>query len=108
MPLESQCRGSSPSPHKQQSHSPLERRVVAARSPYFFAVHRMLLPSLKMQDVSFTDPASRYLFRPGADKPFVATPAAIKHYSDVLRPCLRQLQSLAEEHDGIDYLLEPT
>jgi len=64
----------------------------------------MHTPTLKMQEVPFTDPASHYLFRPGAEKPFVATPAAIERYGDVLWPCLHQLQALATEHDGIDYL----
>lgn len=64
----------------------------------------MQMPTLKMQEVPFTDPASHYQFEPLADKPFVATPAAIEHYSDVLWPCLHQLQKLADEHDGIDYL----
>lgn len=57
-----------------------------------------------MQEIAFTAPASHYMFRPGPTKPFVATPAAIKHYGEVLWPCLRWLQGLATEHGGIDYL----
>lgn len=64
----------------------------------------MHIPTLKMQEVPFTDPASHYQFQPGPQKPFVSTPAAVEHYGDVLWPCLHQLQSLADEHDGIDYL----
>lgn len=64
----------------------------------------MHMPTLKMQEVPFTDPASHYLFQPGPKKPFVATPAAIKCYGQVFWPCLHQLQALASEHDGIDYL----
>ena len=62
------------------------------------------MPTLKMQEVAFTDPASHYQFQPSAEKPFVSTPAAIEYYGEVLWPCLHQLQQLADEHDGIDYL----
>lgn len=64
----------------------------------------MQTPTLKMQEIAFTAPASRYMFRPGPAKPFLATPAAVEHYGDVLWPCLRRLQGLATEHAGIDYL----
>jgi hypothetical protein len=64
----------------------------------------MHTPTLKMQEIAFDAPASRYHFRPSADKPFVATPAAIEHYGDLLWPCLHQLQALATEQGGIDYL----
>lgn len=64
----------------------------------------MYTPHLKMQEIAFDAPASHYLFCPSPKKPFVATPAAIEHYGDVLWPCLHQLQGLATEHDGIDCL----
>lgn len=63
-----------------------------------------MMPALKMQEVPFTDPASHYHFQPSGDKPFMATPAAMEQYGDVIWPCLRQLQALAETHDGVDYL----
>lgn len=51
------------------------------------------------------DPESNNMFRPGPDKPFVATPAAIDMYSmEVIAACLAILQEKAKEHDGIDYL----
>lgn len=64
----------------------------------------MHTPTLKMQEIPFTNPASHYRFMPSTDKPFVATPAAIEHYGDAIWPCLRQLQTLADEQNGIDYL----
>jgi hypothetical protein len=70
---------------------------------YLFPLHPMM-PALKMQEVPFTDPPSHYHFQPSGDEPFVATPAAIEQYGDVFWPCLRQLQALADERDGIDYL----
>jgi hypothetical protein len=44
------------------------------------------------------------LFQPSATKPFLATTAALAAYREVIFPCLAQLQELAKEHGGIDYL----
>ena len=45
------------------------------------------------------------MFRPGTDKPFVATAAAIDAYStEVILACLRVLSQKADHHNGIDYL----
>jgi hypothetical protein len=64
----------------------------------------MPLPTLKPQEIPFDDPDSCNFFRPGDKKPFLATPAALAAYSDVIFPCLATLQHLAREHEGIDYL----
>lgn len=45
------------------------------------------------------------MFAPSAEKPFVATQAAIEAYShEVILACLRVLQDQAERFQGIDYL----
>ena len=45
------------------------------------------------------------MFRPGTDKPFVATREAIDLYSnDVIIACWQVLRRMADDHDGIDYL----
>ena len=64
----------------------------------------MPLPTLKAQEIPFTDPRSDCRFQPSDKKPFLATPAALAAYGDVIFPCLATLQRLAKEHDGIDYL----
>jgi len=60
---------------------------------------------LKPQEIPLSDPASNYFFRPSADKPFLATPAAIAEYGQlhILR-CLGYLWGQAEIHNGLDYL----
>ena len=60
--------------------------------------------SLKPQEIPFESPDSRYMFQPGREKPFLATPAAIAEYRDQIDHCLMQLQELARQHQGIDYL----
>ena len=63
------------------------------------------LPSLKPQEVPFDDPDSTNMFRPGPEKPLVATPAAIELYShETIINCFRVLRQLADEHGGLDYL----
>jgi hypothetical protein len=63
------------------------------------------LPRLKPQEIPLDDPDSNNMFRPGPDKPFVATPAAIEAYShEVIVACWKLLREKAEEHGGIDYL----
>lgn len=64
----------------------------------------MELPLLKTQEVPFDDPASSNFFLPSATKPFLATPAAMDLYGEVIPNCLTQLQALAAIHRGIDYL----
>jgi len=63
------------------------------------------LPVLKQQEIQFDSPESCNMFRPSADKPFVATPAAISAYTaETIERCLTLLQGQANVHDGIDYL----
>ncbi len=57
-----------------------------------------------MQEIPYDDPESRCMFRPGADKPFVATPAAIAMYAEAIGRCLTQLQELAAKKNGLEYL----
>jgi hypothetical protein len=64
----------------------------------------MTLPSLKAQEVAFDDPRSSCFFQPTPEKPVLATPDALAAYGDAVWPCLRVLQRLAKEHQGIDYL----
>jgi hypothetical protein len=65
----------------------------------------MATPILKVQEIPFDDPESNNMFAPGANKPLVATPAAIEAYShEVILACLRTLQDQAKRYDGIDYL----
>ena len=45
------------------------------------------------------------MFRPGPEKPFVATPAAIAAYQqETIIACLKILREQAERYNGIDYL----
>lgn len=65
----------------------------------------MDLPKLKLQEISFDDPASINRFQPGPEKPFVATPAAIDAYThEVIVACWAVLRDLADKHEGLDYL----
>ncbi|MEX2139015.1 MAG: hypothetical protein WD894_07120 [Pirellulales bacterium] len=61
-------------------------------------------PILKAQEIPYDDPRSRYMFQPGPEKPFMTTPGAIGLYRDSVRHCLLQLQRLANEKNGLDYL----
>ena len=61
-------------------------------------------PILQVQEISYDDPDSRYMFQPSPQKPFVTTPAAIAMYRDAIGRCLSQLQQLAVEKNGLDYL----
>ena len=63
------------------------------------------LPTLKPQEIPLDHPDSNNMFRPGPDKPFVATPAAIEAYShETIIACLQVLREKADEHSGLDYL----
>lgn len=64
----------------------------------------METPILKVQEIPFGSPDSRYMFQPSAEMPFLGTPAAISLYADAIHRCLRQLQELAKEKNGLDYL----
>lgn len=70
------------------------------------------LPTLRPQEIPFDDPHSRFFFQPEAEKPFVATRGAFALYgAEAIHRCLNQLQALAQERSGIDYLqvfLDPT
>lgn len=45
------------------------------------------------------------MFQPSAEKPFVATPAAIQAYTrETILACLQTLQDQAVRYEGIDYL----
>lgn len=45
------------------------------------------------------------MFQPSADKPFVATRAAIDVYTnEIIVACWAVLRSKADEHGGLDYL----
>ncbi len=60
---------------------------------------------LKQQEIPFDHPESCNMFQPSAEKPFVATPAAIEeHQQGTIFQCLRILQVQAEKFNGIDYL----
>src|SRR5207247_3239441 len=49
----------------------------------------MGLPELRDQEIQLSDPESVNMFRPGPDKPFLATPAAIAMYThEVILACL--------------------
>jgi hypothetical protein len=65
----------------------------------------MNMPILKVQEIPFDSEESCNMFQPSADKPFLATPAAIEAYShEVIIACLRVLQGQAKRYEGIDYL----
>ena len=60
---------------------------------------------MKQQEIPLNDPDSCNMFRPGPEKPLVATPAAIALYSnEVIMACWQILHRKAEEHGGLDYL----
>ena len=61
-------------------------------------------PILKLQEIPFDSPDSRYMFQPSPLKPFLATPAAINLYGDSIFWCHWKLQLLAVEKHGLDYL----
>ena len=61
--------------------------------------------TLKSQEIPLDDPESNNMFRPGPDKPFAATPAAIEMYTrEAILACLNLLRQKADEHQGLDYL----
>lgn len=57
--------------------------------------------ALKMQEIPFDHPDSRCMF----DSQFVATTGALRmHGADAIARRLQELQKLAEERKGLDYL----
>lgn len=65
----------------------------------------MLLPKLKEQEIPLDHPDSNNMFQPNAEKPLVATLAAIEMcQQETIFQCLMALQNLAERHSGLDYL----
>lgn len=63
------------------------------------------LPALKEQEIPLDHPDSTCMFRPGPEKPFVTTPAAIEMYTrEVILACWHVLRQKADEHQGLDYL----
>ncbi len=63
------------------------------------------LPTLKPQEISFDHPDSNNMFRPEANKPFLATPAAIEMYShEIILACWQVMRAKADEQSGLDYL----
>jgi hypothetical protein len=62
-------------------------------------------PILKQQEIPLDHPDSINRFRPSAEKPLAATPAAIESYSEeTIIACLQLLQEQVDRHDGLDYL----
>lgn len=63
------------------------------------------LPKLKRQEIPLDHPESSNMFLPSAEKPFLATPAAIQMYTrETIIACLTTLQQKARESNGLDYL----
>ncbi len=61
--------------------------------------------SYQMQEIPFEHPDSCNFFVPLLNKPLSATPAALELYGQgTILACLRELQSKAQEHGGLDYL----
>jgi hypothetical protein len=61
-------------------------------------------PILKVQEIPYDHPDSHYMFEPGPQKPFLATPAAIAMYREAIYLCLTELRQLAAKMNGLDYL----
>jgi hypothetical protein len=65
----------------------------------------MPLPELREQEIQLSDPESVNMFRPGPDKPLLATPAAIATYThEAIIACLAVLREKADRYGGLDYL----
>jgi hypothetical protein len=64
----------------------------------------MTKPILKPQEIPYDSPESNCYFSPGL-KPFLATPAAVEMYGmETIIECLREVQRMAFEHGGLDYI----
>ena len=64
-----------------------------------------MTPRLKPQEIPLDHPDSFNMFQPNAEKPLLATPAAIDLYQmETIFHCLCLLQQEAASHDGLDYL----
>ncbi|MEM7477506.1 MAG: hypothetical protein AAF483_21175 [Planctomycetota bacterium] len=61
--------------------------------------------SLKAQEIPLDNPESNNRFQPSAEKPLVATPAAIEQFSrETILACLAAIHGKASEHQGLDDL----
>ena len=61
--------------------------------------------TLRPQETPFTDRKSAYMFQPSGSKPFRVTPAAQAEFgSETINSCLEDLQQLAREHHGLQYV----
>ena len=70
-----------------------------------FPPSRMKNLKLKPQEIPLSNSNSRYMFSTNAEKPFVATTAAIKRFGyERILSCFVSLQVLAQEQNGLDYL----
>ena len=60
---------------------------------------------LNPQEISYDAKASCNFFVPSEDVPFVATRAAIEQFEETtIVACLKELQTEARQHNGLDYL----
>jgi len=60
---------------------------------------------LKPQEIPLDCEDSRWTFQPTAEKPFLATPAAITAFGiETILVCLREVQQQARRNRGLDYL----
>ena len=70
-----------------------------------FPSTHMPLPQLKPQEIPLDHPDSTNMFQPSAEKPLVATRAAVEMYThEVIVLCWGVLQDNARQYDGLDYL----
>ena len=60
--------------------------------------------TLQPQEIPLDHPASNCMFQPGPDKPFVATPAAIAKFRNLILVCLMTPQAKAKDNNGLDRL----
>jgi sulfur relay (sulfurtransferase) DsrF/TusC family protein len=98
---------------REASHcSRFSVEFVVQRSPHaeqrrflFLSLLLMKGPTHKPQEIPLDDPTSTYSFEPSPAKPFVATVAALEMYGEeTVVTCLRQLQRMAVDFNGLDYL----
>ena len=58
--------------------SRVQSRIELAQDLFRLYAQAMPLPKLRIQEIPFDDPESNNMFRPTAEKPLLATPAAIE------------------------------
>ena len=60
---------------------------------------------LNPQEISYDAKASCNFFVPSEDMPFVATRAAVEQFEEsTIVACLKELQTEARQHNGLDYM----